>query len=145
MDALIQQQNFQLRPGRRVAALIRAQQIAQGSKHFHLPFLGQKTPLTPQRGVRGVIRGSTLTLYSFPANIGAEPGGITRRAPGRTSHSAAAGPLSAGEGPSLCLDAALLFRSSRSLQCIILAWSPVGVNPGGGGFSGKYEPFMIMS
>ena len=49
VDALIQQQNFQLRPGRRIAALIRAQQIAQRSKHFHLPFLGQKTPLTPRR------------------------------------------------------------------------------------------------
>ena len=46
-----------------------------------------------------------LSFITCPAAIGAEPGGITRRAPGRTSHPAAAGPLSAGEGPSLFFDA----------------------------------------
>ena len=42
-----------------------------------------------------------LSFLTCLAGNGAKSGGIARRAPGRTSRPAAAGPLSAGEGPSL--------------------------------------------
>ena len=58
----------------------------------------------PGKGIRGDKIAVPLSFFTHPASIGADPGGITRRAPGRTSHPAAAGPLSAGEGPSLFFD-----------------------------------------
>ena len=42
-----------------------------------------------------------LSFLACRTGNGVHSGGITRRAPGRTSRSPAAGPLSAGEGPSL--------------------------------------------
>ena len=54
----------------------------------------------PVGAQEAITRGSTL-IFTPLAGIGAKPGGITRRAPGRTSRPPAGGPLSAGEGPSL--------------------------------------------
>lgn len=60
-------------------------------------------------GIRGDKIAVPLSFLTFPAAIGAEPEAITPHAPGCTSHLAAAGPLSAGEGPSLFVGWALLF------------------------------------
>ena len=75
----------------------------------------------PGTGIRGDKIAVPLSFFTHTANIGAEPGGITRRAPGRTSHPAAAGPLSAGEGPSLffAVDATLPFLALTGHYIII--------------------------
>ena len=61
----------------------------------------RKTPLIPQRDIRGDIIAVPLSFLACRTGNEVHSGGITRRAPGRTSHLPAAGPLSAGEGPSL--------------------------------------------
>ena len=58
-------------------------------------------PPTPTMGIRGDKIAVPLSFFTRQTNNGVNPGGITRRAPGRTSHPAAADPLSAGEGSSL--------------------------------------------
>ena len=68
----------------------------------------KKPPPAPVGAQEAMTRGSTLVYHSI-ADIGAKPGGITRRAPGRTSHPAAADPLSAGEGSSLFFAGVVLF------------------------------------
>ena len=70
---------------------------------WHTSPLSRKNKNTShaQGGIRGEFLAVPLSFLTFPAAIGAEPGAITPRAPGRTSHPASPGPLSAGEGPSL--------------------------------------------
>ena len=60
------------------------------------------------------------------AAIGAKPGAITPRAPGRTSRLAAAGPLPADEGPSLFFGQTATLSVLRAYISIILS------SPGGG-------------
>ena len=110
VDSLVQQKNLQLGPGRRVPALVCLQGFIQGFEHSLLLLSGHEKNLShPLLGIRGDKIAVPLSFLTFPAAIGAEPGAITPRAPGCTSHLAAAGPLSAGEGPSLFVGWALLF------------------------------------
>ena len=61
----------------------------------------RKTPLIPQRDIRGDVIAVPLSFLACRTGNEVHSGGITRRAPGRTSRLPAEGPLSAGEGPSL--------------------------------------------
>ena len=61
----------------------------------------RKTPLSPKRDIRGDVIAVPLSFLACRTGNEVHSGGITRRAPGRTSRLPAAGPLSAGEGPSL--------------------------------------------
>ena len=63
-----------------------------GEKEKHL--------LSP-KGIRGDVIAVPLSFLACRTGNEVHSGGITRRAPGRTSRLPAAGPLSAGEGPSL--------------------------------------------
>jgi hypothetical protein len=68
-----------------------------------------KIPLAHTAQEAGQKLAVPLSFFTQKTGNGANPGGITRRAPGRTSHPAAADPLSAGEGSSLSGFAVLLF------------------------------------
>ena len=61
----------------------------------------ENTPHTQLMGIRGDVIAVPLSFLACRTGNEVHSGGITRRAPGRTSRLPAAGPLSAGEGPSL--------------------------------------------
>ena len=69
----------------------------------------RKTPLSPKRDIRGDVIAVPLSFLACRTGNEVHSGGITRRAPGRTSRLPAAGPLSAGEGPSLFFGANATF------------------------------------
>ena len=71
-----------------------------GEKEKHL--------LSP-KGIRGDVIAVPLSFLACRTGNEVHSGGITRRAPGRTSRLPAAGPLSAGEGPSLFFGANATF------------------------------------
>ena len=67
-------------------------EVRAGEKEKHLLF---------PKGIRGDVIAVPLSFLACRTGNEVHSGGITRRAPGRTSRLPAAGPLSAGEGPSL--------------------------------------------
>ena len=87
-------------------------------------FRKNKNTSHAQGGIRGEFLAVPLSFLTFPAAIGAEPGAITPRAPGRTSHPASPGPLSAGEGPSLFAGADGTLSVPRAYR--ILYYHPPG-------------------
>ena len=104
-----QQEDLQLGPGRGVPALVGLQRLIQCFKHkFPLSERKQKTSYVP-RDIRGDQLAVPLSFFTQLAFIGTKPGGITRRAPGRTSRLAGPGSLSAGEAPSLSAGQAVTF------------------------------------
>ena len=71
-----------------------------------------------------------LSFLTCLAAIGAKPDGITRRAPGRTSHPPTEAPFQPMKGSLCLLGRTLLFRSSRfTSQYIIIAWRLCQVRP----------------
>ena len=78
----------------------------------------RKTPLIPGGHKRRLL---AVPLSFLACRTGNEvhSGGITRRAPGRTSRSPAAGPLSAGEGPSLSVGKSATFPFTAPYSSIV--------------------------
>ena len=111
----------------------------------------RKTPLIPQRDIRGDVIAVPLSFLACRTGNEVHSGGITRRAPGRTSRLPAAGPLSAGEGPSLFFGANATLPFTAPYETLYYHPSPAvssleknfgGFPRGNLGLTGFYPGFL---